>query len=129
MTVNSRQQQPLFDPALNCISHVAVSHLAYYLFQLRTRRLTAGRRRSCLITEFQKCTTIASKFAKLVYNLRSFESEFTVRACSNGCNIVGPTTFSNSALCCVNLGYFKVKVLNNNRLPANVKQYAKQALY
>ena len=37
--------------------------------------------------------------------------------------------FSNSALCYINLGYFKVKVLNNNRLPANVKQYAKEALY
>ena len=37
--------------------------------------------------------------------------------------------FSNSALCCINLSYFKVKVLNNNRLPWNVKQYAKEALH
>ena len=56
-----------------------------------------------------------------------------VRACSNGCNIVGPTSSKTFqiVLCAISISVIliKVKVLNNNRLPWNVKQYAKEALY
>ena len=83
-----------------------------------------------LIVTFFNChrkgrTTMSPGILKLQAIKSNFKGLFKRMHCWT--NII--KHFSNSALCYINLSYFKVKVLNNNRLPANVKQYAKKALY